>query len=158
MLAATNMLRPPPARIGKISKDFALPRSVPVKNLVGAAGGVVLLAIFVLPFLPNFEGLVITLAGGSFLGVLAVTWSPIKGESLLKWAELQADSRRKSKVVINGKVVRAYIGLAPLHWSAAGKTALRPGAVEVHPGSYDDRGVLVPHQERFKNLPPFPQS
>lgn len=156
MLAATNMLRPPPARIGKIGRNITLPRSVAVKDVVGGAVGIVVLSIFVLPFFPDFTGLLVSVAGGGALGVLAVTWSPIKGESLWKWVTLQAETRKTGRVIINGKEVRAYIGMAPLRWSTAGRAELRSAAVEVHPGSYDERGVLVPHQERLRNLPQFP--
>lgn len=159
MLAATNMLRPPPARIGKIGRDFTLPRSVPVKNLVGAIVGAVG-SLFLTAVTGSLQIMLFGLFLGGGAGVLAVTWSPMKGESLLKWLSLTGNTARQDRVVINGRKVRAYIGVAPLGWSAKGRTEVLNGAVEVMPGAYDDRGVLIPRRERIaqQERPRFPDA
>jgi hypothetical protein len=149
MIAATSMLRPPPARVGKISDKIVLPRSVELKKVVAGAAGMLLFAtLWLFPigliFGYNFQTLLITLVAGIAAGVLVVTVSPLRGESLTRWVGLTFSSRRADKVQIGGRTVRAYIGIAPLATSAAGVVRVTSGAIEVLAGSYDERGVPVP--------------
>lgn len=157
MLAMTSALRPPPARISKIGENMTLPFSVQIDQLVATVVGAILTLIFVTIFFVPFLGGSIVLFGGALgiggtLGLLTVTWSPLRGESLKTWLGLNLYSSRKDKVEINGMPARAYIGIAPLHCSASGQTHIVSGAVNVPPGTVDDRGVLVPLRE---TLPRF---
>jgi hypothetical protein len=148
MIAATTMLRPPPARISKISDKVTLPRSVSVKSLLGGMVGLFfgvvvyfLGVVFILGF--NLEGLMLTLGGCATVGVVIVNYSPLKGENWATWFTLQTGSARGGKVRIDGQEVRAYIGIAPLNYSAAGKIRVASGTQEVLPGSVDDRGASL---------------
>lgn len=146
MLAVTNILRPPPARIGQLSEKIVLPRTVEVRVLiaVGVGSFAGLMAWFFpigLFFSHSLVSLFTLVATGGGLGYLAVTWSPLKGESLGTWIGLSAGSSRPGKVRFEGQKVYAYLGVAPLGYLAAGKVLIRPGAVPVPAGSVDERGV-----------------
>lgn len=146
MIAATNMLRPPPARIGKISGNITLPRTIELKKAIAAgAGGFggVFLWFFPLGLIVGYTvfGLLISVLIGGAIGVFAVSWSPLRGESLATWLGLTAGRARSDRVEIDGRPVRAYLGIAPLPFTAAGRTEVFASAVDIPPGSHDDRGV-----------------
>lgn len=152
MIAATSMLRPPPERIGKLGEKLVLPRSVELKKaLAGAVGFVVGLVVWGLLWGPffgvSFESFLGVTIVFTLIGVGFVTVSPMQGESAFKWMSLSAQARRGDRVSIDGKRVKAYIGLAPLHYSAAGPLRLCPGAVDVLPGTVDERGVPISAEE-----------
>lgn len=144
MLVATNMMRPPPTRIGKIGSDFVLPRTVPVMSLLTGAIGMIVGLIITIPF-GNFQTIAIGAILGALAGVAAATMSPIKGESFAKWLGLTVVSSRQRRVEINGKTAKVYIGIAPLSYTAGGVTRMVSGAANVALGSVDERGVLINH-------------
>lgn len=146
MLVATNMMRPPPTRIGKIGKDFVLPRTIPVLSLIGGVIGSIFGLMIGLLF-GSFQGILMGILFGAALGVGAVTLSPIKGESLGKWLGLSAASMRAAKVEIDGEAAKVFIGIAPLAYTAAGRVQMMGGAVNVVEGTVDERGVIIPHSE-----------
>jgi hypothetical protein len=157
MLAVTNILRPPPARIGKISENFVLPRTIELRKLIAVAVGV--LAGMFLWFMPiglffsyGLTSLFTMMGVGGFGGYFVVTWSPLRGESLGTWVGLSAGSTRPGKVRIEGERVRAYLGVAPLGFVAAGAVRIRPGAVQVPAGSVDERGVPLSQDEILRLL------
>jgi hypothetical protein len=150
MLSVTNILRPPPARIGRISDRFILPRTIELRVLI--AVGVGAFAGLVAWFFPvgllfdySLTSLASLLLIGLGLGYITVTWSPLKGESLGTWIGLSAGASRPGKVRFEGQKVYAYLGVSPLGYLAAGKVRIRPGAVTVPAGSVDERGV--PHSK-----------
>ena len=147
MLSATETLKTPPLRLGKISENIILPRSVEVKKILAVALGLILVfplfVILGMVFKHNFTlFFVLELAGGA-AGLLMVSWSPIKGESFSKWLGLASSSRASKKVYIRGKEVRVYIGIAPLQSTACGSVRIVASAVTVVPGNFDYRGVPV---------------
>lgn len=148
MIAATKILRPPPARIGHIG-DISLPRTIPIRAGIAAAVGAFIGTIFGLPF--GGAGLLYAAIAGGALGVLAVTWSPIEGESLLKWMGLELLASRRTRVWHNGHKVRISIGICPLPRVAGGNTIIQAGSIEVAPGSVDQRGALITASNR--NVP-----
>jgi hypothetical protein len=171
MLAVSNILRPPPARLGKISDDLVLPRTIEVRKLLAVSLGAFIGVLFwifilVLLFRQGFYSMLISATIGGLLGFLAVSWSPIKGESLTRWVSLVGSKYvGTAKVRVEGERVRAYLGVAPLSFVAAGTTRVRPGAIEVPLGSVDERGVPYNVDDMRKvmrlhaaelNLPPFP--
>lgn len=152
MIAATSMLRPPPARIGKLSDRLVLPRSVEVKKAaataIGAVVGLFLWGLVVgLIFGYSFETFLVTVFFCGALGLAFVSVSPLRGESMAKWIELMVASRSGTTVNLGGKEVHAYLGIAPLPFVASGNVRMLPGAVDVLPGNYDDRGVPVPNAD-----------
>jgi|LauGreDrversion4_1035100.scaffolds.fasta_scaffold02309_9 hypothetical protein len=157
MLSMTSALKPPPARIAKLGNNVVLPRSIPLlqaaAGIVGALVGLIFTTIFIIPFfgatLTTF-GLGAGVFGG--IGVLVVSWSPLRGESFAKWIGLSLEQIRLDRVEIDGIRAKAYIGVAPLHCSALGKVRIGAGAAEVVLGSVDDRGVIIPHAERRKEM------
>jgi hypothetical protein len=157
MLSMTSALKPPPARIAKLGNNLVLPRSIPLlqgaAGVVGALIGLTFTAIFIVPF---FGATLTTfgLGAGAFgaLAVLVVSWSPLRGESFAKWIGLNLEQFRLDRVEVDGLQAKAYIGIAPLHCSALGSVRVTPGAAEVVVGSVDERGVLIPHAERRREI------
>ena len=152
MLAMTSALKPPPTRISRIGNDITLPVALQVSHIVAAligafTGMLVAVVVWGVLFRVTFTVVGLGLLGGAFAGVITVTWSPIKGESMLQWLGLTFKSNRGNQVEIDGEKVKAYIGTARLPWTSAGRTRIFPGAMSVPVGSVDERGVLIPHDE-----------
>jgi hypothetical protein len=146
MLAATNMLKPPPPVIGSINKEITLPRTIKLTTLAGLIVGAVFgFVIALVVFGAGLEALMYgpTLGGGA--GWLATNFSPLEGESLAKWLGLQALGTRKRKLELEGRQVRLYVGIAPLRRTAAGTVRMVPGGVPLDAVRWDPRGV--PQQE-----------
>lgn len=170
MLAVTNILRPPRARVGKITENFVLPRTIELRKLLVGGAGVFVGLLFWLFFLGFIVGhtLMPMLFSGAFFGALSIfliSWSPLRGESFARWLGLSASTIRADRVRVDGIRARAYLGIAPLQYTAAGRTRILSGAANVPAGSVDERGVLVHHSDmllRYKseaatNYPSFPQ-
>ena len=164
MLAATTMLRPPPTRIAKLGDNFVLPRSIPLKSLIGGLVGFVIgLVVYFLFFVVflgfSLEIMLIVIGGFTAAGASLVNWSPLKGENWTTWASLRVGTASRGRVKIDGQDVRAYIGIAPLPYSAAGRVEVMSGAEEIMPGSVDERGAsLSAAQMRSHRSSGFPSS
>lgn len=148
MMSATSILKRPEARISKLSDDIILPRSVSVKSLIAGIVGFLLGVIFYIIFYSILFSFTITTFFFTaflftFLSVSLSNYQPLKGENWGSWINLQAGSAKGGKVEIDGKRVRAYIGIAKLNCSAAGKLSIISSSQEVLPGSVDDRGILI---------------
>lgn len=158
MLAMTNILRkPPPVRVGKITENFVLPRTVELRKLIAVSVGVLAGTIlWVMPvglfFSFSITSLLVTAAAGGFFGYLAVTWSPLRGESFGVWVSLSATNTRPGRVFIDGERVHVYLGVSPMGFVAAGSVRLESGAVQVPAGSVDERGVPLSKNEMLKIL------
>jgi hypothetical protein len=144
MLVATEALRPPKLRIGKLGNNFTLPRTVPVVPLiVGSITGLISIGIFI-----SFVGASIgsvSYSGilGALFGVALVTYSPLRGESLAKWLGLKVKSRKGRTRMMDGRPVRLAVGICYVAPPNTGQIDIRPGSVPVRPGLFDDRGVRV---------------
>ena len=146
MLAATSILKKPQIRIAQITDDITLPRSISLKSLLVGIGGFLFGVLFYIIFYSLlFSFTVVSFFFISFLfTIIAVglsNYQPLRGENWSSWLNLQAGSAMGGKVEIDGARVRAYIGIAPLNYSASGKINIVSSAQEVLPGSVDDRGV-----------------
>lgn len=157
MLSVTSILRPPPARIGKLSENIVLPRTIELRKLV--ASGVGVLAGMFLWFMPvglfvdyRLTPLFVLMGCGGFLGYLVVTWSPLRGESFGTWVGLSAGSTRPGRVRFEGERVRAYLGVSPIGFLASGPVQVRSSAVPVPAGSVDERGVPFSSDEILHHL------
>lgn len=148
MIAATNILKPPPARIGQLGSSITLPRTIPIKNLtygsVGASVGVLIGAVF-----GAFQAVLIGALVCGFFGVLLVAWQPVKGETLLEFLMARVTGRaRQRRLAHDGERVAVYVGVARLHRVCQGRVRLRAGAIEVDPDQVDERGVLRSAENR----------
>ncbi len=155
MIAATKILKPGPARIAKIMPGVTLPRTVPIPTLF-ITGGFMLLGLFITVSIPLTRTLTsVTMGMVLFgaLGVLIATYSPIKGESMVRWFGLEYSARR-DRVKLNGQLSRVYIGICPVHKVAAGRVRIRAGAVDVPVGSVDERGFPRKHRAHVPRLEP----
>lgn len=144
MLVATEALQPPKLRIGKLGNNFSLPRTVPLISLVAGALGA-LLSIAVFSALAGWSLAKVSYSGvvGAVIGVFLVTYSPLRGESLLKWLGLKVRSSRNRARYIDGKPVRLAVGICYVPDVVKGIVQLRPGSVPVRPNLYDDRGTRI---------------
>jgi hypothetical protein len=159
MLAATDVLKPPPARIAKLGAGITLPRTVPIRSVTAAVVG----AVLSLPFgvvAASFFGIQWVVFFILIFAVAAVTlmeWEPQKGETLLRILGVRIRSRaRQQKVSVDGELLSVSIGVARLDRLAGGATHILPGAVEVAPDSVDERGAK--RSARNRNLLPGYQS
>ncbi len=152
MIAATKILKPGPARIAKIMPGVTLPRTVPLPTLFITAGMALvgLIVTVLIPFTRTITSVTLGTVFFGALGVLVATYSPLKGESLVRWFGLEYSARR-DRVTLNGKQARVYIGICPVHKVAAGKMHIRAGAVDVPAGSVDVRGL--PRRHRAHSTP-----
>ncbi|MCO6009158.1 hypothetical protein NE236_29730 [Actinoallomurus purpureus] len=157
MLAATNMLKPPPAVIGSLNKEITLPRTIKLTTLLSVGIGAVmgfLIALFTVGV--GINALIYGPTLGGALGWGAVSFSPLRGESLAKWLGLQANSARQRKLAVDGRPVRLYVGIAPLRRTAAGTVRMLPGGVPVDGVSWDERGFPQQEIPRTTGLPAAP--
>ena len=95
MVVLTSILRPPPTRIGRLG-PVNLGRTFPLVNSIGALlGGLLGLVVVLVSLGPDPLYLAYGLVAGGGLGIVAVTWSPLPGESLAKWPELMSTVDRQ---------------------------------------------------------------
>lgn len=144
MLVATEALRPPKLRIGKIGQNFTLPRTVAASALI--AGGVLaIVSIGIFCSLVGYSVQSVMYAGvvGAALGVFLVSYSPMKGESLARWLGLKVKTRGKRPRTVRGEHVRLAVGICYIDPPVAGPVQVKPGAIPVRAGSFDDRGVRL---------------
>lgn len=150
MVIATSVMKRGPVRIAKISEDIVLPRPVRLSVLLAASAGALLGLALGLAVGGVSGGIYGALFFGAS-GALAVTWSPLQGESLSKWLELSWGTRRRSHFRLEGQAVRVAVGICPVPDPVMGGFAhIRPGAVRIPPTQYDERGVRI--NEKNHNL------
>lgn len=167
MLVATEALRPPKLRIGKLGNNVTLPRTVPVASLLAGAAGA-LLSVLIFTSIVGWSVAKVAYSGvvGATIGVVLVTYSPLRGESLLKWFGLKVRSSRNRSRYVDGKPVRLAVGICYVPSVVKGMVSLRAGAVPVRPGLYDERGTRIREtrwalpdwfSERIRSAAPPPQ-
>lgn len=145
MLVATEALRPPKLRIGRLGNNFTLPRTVPVLQLiVGGLSSLISIGLFTaLTGRATIQVVMYSGVLGAVAGVAAVSYSPLRGESLAKWLGLKYRSRKGRTRLIDGKPVRLAVGICYIEPPVKGSIMIRPGAIQIRPGLFDDRGVRV---------------
>lgn len=145
MIAATNMLRPPPAVIGSINREVALPRTVKVTAVLSMGAFAIVGFLVALIFLgAGIYALVYGVCGGAAVGWVLANYSPLQDESMATWLGLKVSSARGGKVRIGEREVRLFVGVAPLYRVAAGPVRVVPGAVPMAADRWDSRGVPIP--------------
>lgn len=147
MIAATQILKPGPARIGELGGGIKLPRTVTVKKLAAVSAGAFVGVVFGLAAIGGLRGILYGAALGGTGGGVAATWSPLEGETMSRWLLLSINSQRK-RVTWEGKPAKISIGICPISTPARGRVVLRAGAVKVPSHLYDERGVLIDQQHR----------
>jgi len=149
-VVTTSFLRRAPRRVAIRTKGLSLPGTYRLSRLLAGAAGAGAGAGLGLPVasvLGNWAVLAVTVGLGAGAGVFLASWSPLRGESIVRWA-LLATAKRNGLVRVGGRFVRAYVGVAPLARVAAGPTRTVPGAVPVPvagtkaPARGDDTGFL----------------
>jgi len=144
MLVATEALRPPPLRIGKLGPNFTLPRTVPaIPLLVGGLTAIIFAVAFSLIIDPTIPSIMYSATIGGLVGTAAVSYSPLRGESLLRWFGLKYKSTRNRSRMVDGKPVRLAVGICYVSPPISGAVGIRPGSIPVRPGLFDDRGVRI---------------
>ena len=143
MLVCTSVLRRAPLRIGGLGERITFHRTVRVAVIAYGAAGVFLgfvIGALVTIFVGGFNLIVYATAGGGMLGVAAESWSPLRGESMLRWLGLMVTTSARRRVEMEGASRRVYIGLCALNRVAAGPVHLRGAAVETDRPPLERRG------------------
>lgn len=149
MICATGVMRTGPTRIGRVG-GFTLPRTVSVVALAGSAVGAMLGMALASMLGSDLTAYVYGAAFGGAGGWFVVSYSPLRGESLLKWFQLQASTATRARY-IDGERVTLAVGVALLPRPPVGRVRLLRSAVRVPVGQYDERGVPISAANR--NLP-----
>ena len=145
MFSATTVMKTPPTRVGRISKDITLPRTVELKKLIAAVvGGIIGLGVGFAVAGASLRGVLFGVVIFGALGVGVVTYSPLKGESLSTWVGLTLKARKNRVTAAPGVTGKVYVGVAPVPATASNeRVKVVAGAVEVSLGSFDERGVMI---------------
>jgi hypothetical protein len=151
MIVATEALSSPKVRVGHIGGNFTLPRTVPLASLIAGAVGALLGMGVSLIIVPGLTPLLFCAVFGGALGVATVTLSPLKGESLSRWLGLQLKTRRQ-RIKLEGDVVQMSVGIALLKTATIGEVHIVPGALNVPPSQYDERGVPLEAQDILQSI------
>jgi hypothetical protein len=151
MIVATEALSSPKVRIGHIGGNFTLPRTVPLASLVAGAVGAFAGILVALVAIPGVQSMMYCAVLGGIAGVLTVTYSPLKGESLSLWMGLKLRTRRQN-IKLEGGVVQLAVGVALLKSATLGEVHIVPGAVNVPPSQYDDRGAPLDHDDILRSI------
>lgn len=142
MICATRVMKAEGIRIGRISRDITLPRTVRLVTAVSTLAGALVLVVLAALFGAAWNQLIYAAFIGGTVGYFITTFSPLRGETLATWVTLQILSARTSRR-IDGRPVMLSVGVATAQRLPAGKVQLRRGAVKVAPGTVDERGVLL---------------
>ena len=106
MMWTTQIFSPGPARVGKIGKNFVLPRSVPVKVIVAGsicatiAGIVGALFVAVFSFLPSFTVIGVAVMSGATAGGFLVMFEPWKGEGINRVAMVRTQALMSTRSLV----------------------------------------------------------
>lgn len=152
MLVATEALRPPKLRIGRLGNNITLPRTVPAAALfAGGFGALLAMGLFTIVVGWSIASVAYSATIGAIIGVALVTYSPLRGESLLRWLGLKIRSSRNRSRYMEGAPVRLAVGICYIPAPNQGAVRMRAGAVQVRPGLFDERGTR--HRESRRVLP-----
>lgn len=151
MLILTDALKAPKIRIGHIGGKFTLPRTVPMATLLAGAGGAAVGLLFGFGILGGTGPSVYSAVVCGAIGVFFVTWSPLKGESLIKWLGLRVKSKRQN-LSVDGEPVQLAVGIAVVNEVILGRVRILAGAVSIPASQYDERGVHLHVDEIFDRL------
>jgi hypothetical protein len=157
MLVLTDALKTPKIRIGHIGGNFTLPRTVPMASLVAGGVGAAVGLLLGFGFLGGTGPSVYSAVICGAVGVFFVTWSPLKGESLLKWLGLRV-KRQRQNLSVDGEPVQLAVGIALVNEVILGAVRIRAGAVTVPASQYDERGVHLKVEQIFDRLLSEPSS
>ena len=150
MIVATDALASPKIRVGHIAGNFTLPRTVPLSVVVGTAIGAIAGIATILVVAPGIGPLMFATVIGGALGYLAVTYSPLKNESLARYLGLQITTRRR-RIRVDGDVKQLAVGIAVLRTAVLGSVRIVPSALDVPPEYYDERGTPLHHDDILRS-------
>jgi len=112
LVFTTRFLRKGPRRIALRTQALAIPGTYELSKVIGAGVGIILGLILGFPIFAvtgTWLAIVAMATIGSMAGIFMVSWSPLKGESIMKWFILHT-AKRNSLIEQNGGFVRAYVG------------------------------------------------
>ncbi len=134
MLVCTSVLRRAPIRIGGLGERITFHRTVRLAAVVagclGALVGLVLGGLLAV-FFGGFNTLLYSTVVGVMCGLAAESWTPLRGESMLRWFGLMVTTSARRRIDVDGTAKRAYIGLCALTRVAYGPVQFRGAADEV---------------------------
>lgn len=147
MLVLTRAMKPGPTRVGKVAGNLSLPRSVELPTAVAVVSGAFTGMVLFMVFGGGFMGAMYGMLLGGVIGWVAMNYSPLEGETLLRWVGLNVKSRQ-GQVLWQGHPVQVSIGICPIPPPIASEHLVLPGAVNVPPTQYDGRGVRISAKNR----------
>ena len=112
LVFTTRFLRKGPRRIALRTQALAIPGTYELSQVIGAGVGIIIGLILGFPIFAvtgTWLAIVAMATIGSMAGIFMVSWSPLKGESIMKWFILHT-AKRNSLIEQNGGFVRAYVG------------------------------------------------
>jgi hypothetical protein len=146
MIVATTALATPKVRIGHLGGNITLPRTIPLTSLVASGVGGFVGIIAGLLLVGTLTGIMLLGVLGGAIAVASVTYSPLKGESLARYLGLTLRARRQ-RIALDGGVMMVAVGVAPLRSALLGSVQIVPGAVNVLPSQFDERGAPIDPDE-----------
>lgn len=149
MICATPIMRQGKTRIGRVG-GVTLPRTVEVVTLAAAVVGALVGVAAAMAISSGMSAFIYGAIFGGAAGWFAVTYSPLQGESMLKWVELQLNTSRRARY-IEGERVLLSVGLGVLPHASRGRVRLLRSAVRIPSTQFDERGVLLSPGNR--NIP-----
>jgi hypothetical protein len=151
MIVATEALSSPKVRVGHIGGNFTLPRTIPLTSLIAGAVGAFVGLLLAVVVVPGLEPMLFCAVLGGLGGVAVVTWSPLKGESLSRWLGLRFRQGRQ-RIHVESDVVQVAVGVALLKSATLGTVRIVPGAVNVPPSQYDERGAPIDPDDALRQM------
>ena len=148
LVFTTRYLRKGPRRISLRTYALAIPGTYQLSKVIGAGVGAIaglILGFPVFAVTGTWLAIVALATIGAMGGIFAVSWSPLKGESVLKWFILHT-AKRNSLIEQNGGFVRAYVGGAVVRRSLYREAQIVRAYVEASPVS-----EAVPVQVKAKS-------
>lgn len=139
MLAATRVLHPGPVRIGSLSKNVTLPRTVQLNVILAGAVCAVpglLFGMLVGQFVGGWTVAILCALAGAFVGKLAVTWSPYEKESMTRFVSVVAQNRK-------GRIEVDCVGAGQIGEDRSDDVAVCPSCLREVPIRPD--GAVRPH-------------
>jgi hypothetical protein len=135
LVVTTRYLRRGPRRVALRTRAITIPGTFQLSKVLGACIGALLcLALSAGPAmaLGMWQLAIIVAVFGALGGVLVTSWSPLKGESFMRWLVLWS-AHRMGLVKIGGRYVRAYVGTTAVQRAPFGMSQMVRSYVEAEP-------------------------
>ena len=135
LVMTTQFLKKSPRRIALRTQSLAIPGTYELSKVIGAGVGLfagLFLGVPLYLITGTWLALVVFATLGALGGIFIVSWSPLKGESILKWFVLHT-AKRNQLISQGGGYARAYVGGAVVRRSLFKNAQMVKAYVEADP-------------------------